>query len=135
VAALLLFNVFLDFIVKEALRALPDCGVEVEFWYGGELVYTPGSRPLSFATIIALLYVNNMVLFGTDVGKLVEMLRVVDFWAFEMAMHINATKTKIMLVGRGVPQLHVVTHPQPLEGFEESQVKDSGKERELGHTP
>jgi hypothetical protein len=27
----LLFNVFLDFIVKEALRALPDCGVEVEF--------------------------------------------------------------------------------------------------------
>jgi hypothetical protein len=31
VATPLLFNVFLDFIVKEALRALPDCGVEVEF--------------------------------------------------------------------------------------------------------
>ncbi len=31
VAAPLLFNVFLDFIVKEALRVLPDYGVEVEF--------------------------------------------------------------------------------------------------------
>jgi hypothetical protein len=40
VATLLLFDVFLDFIVKEALRALPNYGVEVEFWYGGELVYT-----------------------------------------------------------------------------------------------
>ncbi len=30
-AALLLFNVFLDFIVKEALRVLLNCGVEVEF--------------------------------------------------------------------------------------------------------
>jgi hypothetical protein len=30
VATPLLFNVFLDFIVKEALRALPDYGVEVK---------------------------------------------------------------------------------------------------------
>jgi hypothetical protein len=37
------FNVFLDFIVKEALRVLPDCGVEIEFWFGRELVYTLGS--------------------------------------------------------------------------------------------
>jgi hypothetical protein len=52
----LLFNVLLDFIVKEALRALPDYGVEVEFWFGGELMYTHGSGPLSLATIVVLLY-------------------------------------------------------------------------------
>jgi hypothetical protein len=79
VATLLLFNVFLDFIVKEALRALPDCGVEVKIWSGRELVYTPGSRPLSLATIVVLLYADNMVLFSMDAKKLVEMLRVVDF--------------------------------------------------------
>jgi hypothetical protein len=79
--------------------------VEVEFWFGGELVYTPGSGPLFLATIIVLLYADDMVIFNMDVGKLVEMLRVVDFWVSEMAMRINATKTKIMLVGRGAPQL------------------------------
>jgi hypothetical protein len=34
VVAPLLFNVFLDFIVKEALRAFPDYGVNIEFWSG-----------------------------------------------------------------------------------------------------
>jgi hypothetical protein len=32
-------------------------------------------------------------------------MKVVDFWAFEMAMRINVAKTNIMLVGRGAPQL------------------------------
>jgi hypothetical protein len=109
VVAPLLFNVSLDFIVKEALRALPNCGVEIEFWSGGELVYTPGSGPLSLATIAVMLYVDDMVLFSTNVGKLVDMLRVVDFWASEMAMCINVTKTKIMSLGRGAPQLLVNT--------------------------
>jgi len=70
--------VLLDFIVKEALKALSDYGVEVEFWYGGELLYTLGSGPLSLATIVMLLYVDDMVMFNTNVGKLVKMLRVVD---------------------------------------------------------
>ncbi len=105
----LLFNVLLDFIVKEALRVLPNYKVEVELWSGGELVYTFGSRPLSLGTIAMLLYVNNMVMFNTDVGKLVEMLRVVDFWASEMAKRINVAKTKIMSVGKGAPQLLVHT--------------------------
>ncbi len=105
VATPLFFNVFLDFIVKEALWVLPDYGVEVEFWFGGELVYTPGSRPLFLATIVVLLYVDDKVLFNMDVGKLVEMLRVVDLWLSKMAMCISAAKTKIMSVGRGAPHL------------------------------
>jgi hypothetical protein len=50
-----------------------------------------------------------MVLFNTDAGKLVEMLKVVDFWASEMAMRINVAKTKIMPMGKGAPQLPVDT--------------------------
>jgi hypothetical protein len=103
VAIPLLFNVFLDFIIKEALKALLDYGVEVEFWYGGELLYTLGSGPLSLATIVMLLYVDDMVMFNTNVGKLVKMLRVVDFYASEMAMRINVVKTKITSMGKGAP--------------------------------
>jgi hypothetical protein len=97
------FNVFLDFVVKEAFRVLPDYGVEVESWFGGELVYTLGSGPLFLATILVLLYADDMVLFNTDARKLVEMLKVVDFWASEMDMCINATKTKITSMGKDVP--------------------------------
>ncbi len=58
---------------------------------------------LIYATIVVLLYADNMVLFNMDDGKLVEMLKVADFWASEMAMHINVAKTKIMSVGMGAP--------------------------------
>ncbi|CAM6012337.1 unnamed protein product [Sphagnum balticum] len=96
-------------------------GTHVVVWLGGhlglsflvtngELVYTPGSGPLSFATIVVLLYIDYMVMFSTDVGKLVEMLKVVDFWASETAMRINATKTQIMSVGRGAPS-YLLTPP------------------------
>jgi hypothetical protein len=60
---------------------------------------------LFLATIVVLLYADDMVLFSMDAGKLVEMLKVIDFWAYEMAMRINVTMTKIMSVGRGAPQL------------------------------
>jgi hypothetical protein len=56
-----------------------------------------------------LLYVDDMVLFSMDAGKLVEMLRVLNLWAFEMAMRINVAKTKIMSMGKGAPQLHANT--------------------------
>ncbi len=99
----------MDFTGKEALRVLLDYGVEVELWSRGELVYTPSLGPLFLATIVMLLYVDDMVLFSTNVGKLVEMLKVVDFQASKMAMCINVVKTKIMSMGRGAPQLLVNT--------------------------
>ncbi len=68
-------------------------------------MYTLSSGPLSLATIVMMLYANDMVVFNTDVKKLVEMLRVVNFWVSKMAMRINAAKTKIMSVGRGAPHL------------------------------
>ncbi len=98
--------------LKEALRALLDYGVEVESWSRGELVYTPSSGPLSLATIVVLLYADNMVMFSMDARKLVEMLKVVDLWASEMAMRINVAKTKIMSVGRGAPNYLLTPHPQ-----------------------
>ncbi len=105
VVALLLFNVFLDFIVKEALRAFLDYGVDIEFWSWGQLVYSLGFEPLSFTTIVVLLYADDMVLFSAYADKLVTMLRMVDFWVVQLAMHINAAKTKIMSVGRGAHEL------------------------------
>jgi hypothetical protein len=64
---------------------------------------------LSLATIAALLYTDDMVLFSTNADKLVTMLRMVDFWVVQLAMRINAAKTKIMSVGRGAPELPTET--------------------------
>jgi hypothetical protein len=59
-------------------------------------VYSPGSKPLSLATIAALLYADDMVVFSANADKLVTMLKMVDFWAVQLAMCINVAKTKIM---------------------------------------
>jgi len=51
---------------------------------------------LSLATIAALLYADDMVVFSANADKLVTMLKMVDFWAVQLAMCINVAKTKIM---------------------------------------
>jgi len=75
----------------------------------GSVGVQPSCEPLSLATIVALLYADDMVLFSADADKLVTMLKMVDFWAVQLAMRTNATKTKIMSVGRGAPELHAET--------------------------
>jgi hypothetical protein len=60
---------------------------------------------LSLTTIAALLYADDMVLFNANVDKLVTMLSMVDFWVMQLAMRINAAKTKIMSMGRGALEL------------------------------
>jgi hypothetical protein len=64
----LLFNVFLDFVVRHALNSMwPYSKVSVQFRVDGNLLYfaSPGEG-LSLHHIALLLYVDDMVLFSTN---------------------------------------------------------------------
>jgi hypothetical protein len=60
-----------------------------------------------------LLYVDDMVLFSTNSENLVPILQCMDIAAERFAMRINATKNKVMLVGKGA---HNYRPPSPLAG-------------------
>jgi hypothetical protein len=63
--AALLFNVFLDFVVKQALASMPpDSGVSVQFRGDDNLLFsTSPEASLTLAQIALLLYVDDMVFF------------------------------------------------------------------------
>jgi hypothetical protein len=62
---------------------------------------------LTLHEISLMLYADDMVLFSTKLENLVLMLKAMDNAAERFTMHINASKTKIMSVGKGMSQLPV----------------------------
>jgi hypothetical protein len=89
-----LFNIFLDFVVRKALREMPaDCGVHlrVRSAFGG------GSDPArsSLERIVMLLYADDLVLMSHSLSELRLMLLTLDRVAAEFGLHINAAKTEI----------------------------------------
>jgi hypothetical protein len=103
----LLFNVFLDFVVKQALAdMLEDVGVLVGYHGDGRMLFEWRAKgDLTLHEISLLLYVNDMVLFSTKSENLVLMLKAMDSTAKCFTMCFNASKTKIMSVGKGTSQL------------------------------
>jgi hypothetical protein len=74
--AALLFNVFLDFVVKQALASMPpDFGVSMQFRADGNLLFSASPETsLTLAQIALLLYADDMAFFSADPGNLVLML-------------------------------------------------------------
>jgi hypothetical protein len=107
VVALLLFNVLLDFVVRQALTDMPeDARVLVGYHGDGKMLFEQKAKgDLTLHEIYLLLYANDMVLFSTKSGNLVLMLKAMDNVAKRFTMCINASKTKIMFVGKGTSQL------------------------------
>jgi hypothetical protein len=105
----LLFNVFLDFVVRQALADMPeDAGVSVGYRGDGRILFERrAKRDLTLHEISLLLYVDDMVLFSTKPENLMLMLKAMDSATKRFTMRINASKTKIMSVGKGMSQLPV----------------------------
>jgi hypothetical protein len=107
--ALLLFNVLLDFVVKQALANMPsDVVVLVGYHVNGIMLFEQRAKgDLTLHEIFLLLYADDMVLFSLKPENLVLMLKAMDIVVEHFIMRINASKTKIMSVGKGTSQLLV----------------------------
>lgn len=125
VIAPLLFNLYMDFVVQQALARLPEgCGVQVEFT-GRAGAAAPGAGT-SLRTIIHLLYADDMALLARTPEHLAAMLHILDATTQAYGMCINATKTEIMLyVGKQGAQLPAAAMPAVvLSGGPVKQVQD-----------
>jgi Reverse transcriptase (RNA-dependent DNA polymerase) len=86
-----LFNVYIDMVVRHALRRMPpDCGIHIRSRWQGE--------PGSIEHIVLLMYADDIALMAHDVSVLVEMLRVLDNVATQFGMKVNASKTEVQII-------------------------------------
>jgi hypothetical protein len=83
-----------------------DAGVSVGYRGDGRILFERRAKGnLTWHEIYLLLYANDMVLFSMKPENLVLMLKAMDSAAKCFTMRINASKTKIMSVGKGTSQL------------------------------
>jgi hypothetical protein len=98
VAAPMLFNIFIDHVVKQALSRMPEgCGVRIHVHSSSGRGGEQTAAANTIERIILLLYADDMVLLSFDPVELAAMLRVVDEVASEYGMTINAAKTEIQI--------------------------------------
>ncbi len=85
-----------------------DTGVSMRYHGDGRMLFKWRAKgDLTLHEIYLLLYANDMVLFSTKPENLVLMLKAMDNVVEHFTMRINASKTKIMFVGKGMSQLPV----------------------------
>ena len=95
----LLFNIYMDFVVKQALAQMPEgCGVELAYHADGKLQRKKWGRGESLEVLSVLLYADDMVLMSNNRGELATMLQVMDRVSAGMGLRINANKTEIMAI-------------------------------------
>jgi hypothetical protein len=99
VIAPLLFNMYMDLVVKAALQRMPaGCGVQMVFNADGEFFSAAADRgdaPQQWFLNV-LLYADDLVLLSHSPDELQEMLRVLDATCSDFGLSVNATKTEVM---------------------------------------
>ena len=94
----LLFNIYMDFVVKQALAQMPEgCGVELAYHAHGKLQQKKWGKGC-LEVLLVLLYADDMVLMSNDRGELATMLKVMDKVSAGMGLRINVSKTEIMAI-------------------------------------
>ena len=105
-----LFNIFLDFIVKQALARMPQgCGVRLhartEYGVGASMSVAgrlgAESGRASVEQFVVLLYADDLVLMSHDPGELALMLKALDEVSASFGLRINAAKTEIQIEAKG----------------------------------
>ena len=99
VIAPMLFNIYMDFVVRQALAQMPvGCGVELAYHADGKLQREMGGTGGSLELLSVLLYADDMVLMSSDREELAVMLQVMDNVSAGLGLRINASKTEIMSI-------------------------------------
>jgi hypothetical protein len=79
VIAPMLFNIYMDFVVRQAMAQMPDgCGVELAYHADGQLHRKKWGRGGSLELLSVLLYADDMVLLSDNKEELAAMLQVMD---------------------------------------------------------
>jgi hypothetical protein len=99
VIAPLLFNVFVDYVAREAFHELP-CGFKVGYRVDDNLVWIERRGGVEELLLQFFLYADDMVLLCDNPHDLCIMLNRLEQVTQKWGLHINVSKTKIMCVGK-----------------------------------
>ena len=100
----LLFNIYLDFVVRQALKRFGEAGVGVargakEFWYNPLGGRAKGMSDMGVLNLAALLYADDTALLTSSYKDICKMVNILEEMTKEWGLTISIPKTKIMVWG------------------------------------
>lgn len=101
-----LFNVYIDMIVRQALTGT-SAGVTFDYRLKGNLHMTYRSKPDGQVTIPAVMYADDMALVATTPGALQTAVTQLDDTCRRWGMQISTGKTEVMAVGGPGADIHI----------------------------
>jgi len=98
----LLFNIYLDFVVRQALKRFGEAGVGVaygarETWYNPLGGRNKGMGPVGVLNISALLYADDTALLASSYADICKMVNILEEVTKEWGLTISIPKTNIMV--------------------------------------
>jgi hypothetical protein len=95
----LLFNIFIDYIVRDALHDMPS-GFKLGYRVGNHITWARSDKPLHEIIMQLLMYADDMVLVCDCPHDLKVLIERMDTITQKWGMCINVAKTKIMCIHR-----------------------------------
>jgi hypothetical protein len=92
----LLFNIFLDWIKRKALKAVGSTGIKIRFAKNGKFIHLKKKEMTEMTMINLLMYADDMVLMDDDLERLEKVLNELDTQLLNAGMMMNVKKTKLM---------------------------------------
>ena len=133
VIAPLLFNIYMDFVVRQATAQMPEgCGVKLAYHADGKLERDGCGSGGCVELLSVLLYADDMVLLSPSREELVVMLQVMDKVAASLELRINASKTEILSIDKDWKEGDVPVQQVPEVVISEGVVKEVSLFKYLG---
>ena len=133
VIAPLLFNIYMDFVVRQAMAQMPEgCGVKLAYHADGKLERDGCGSGGGVELLSVLLYADDMVLLSPSREELVVMLQVMDKVAASLGLRINASKTEILSIDKDWKEGDVPVQQGPEVVISEGVVKEVSQFKYLG---
>ena len=133
VIAPLLFNIYMDFVVRQAMAQMPEgCGVKLAYHADGKLERDGCGGGGCVELLSVLLYADDMVLLSPSREELVVMLQVMDKVAASLGLRINASKTEILSIDKDWKEGDVPVQQGPEVVISEGVVKEVSQFKYLG---
>ena len=94
-----LFNLFMDRIMREIVNKFEGGGIEIAYRTDGGMFMNYRVKPDGTHKIKAPMYADDLALLGTSSSELQQMVNAFHDTCMKWGMRINSDKTKILSIG------------------------------------
>ena len=94
----LLFNIFIDWVVRRVLKSMGDSGIEIRYSKKKKELHVKEKDRTARTLVNMLMYADDMAVMDSECGNVTRFLVELDEQLCRVGMMMNVKKTKMMVL-------------------------------------